>query len=285
MRDAALVPLLLAAMLALGAEEPKMGPKLEPPDALPPAPAGQAWRPVWHDEFDAEKLDDTKWEFLEGKWRAAACTRKAVSLDGKGHLVIRTFKEGEDYFTGVVRTRGKFEHTFGFYVARIQLQKQGGHWSAFWLWNVGTRDAPTLEGSPLRFEVDIMERPWTDDRIQHTLHWGPYPKGGKSLGEVARVAGVGQGWHTFAVLWTPDEFVFYVDGKETWRPRGVEVCQRPLYILLSDEAEFAGWAGDVRRAALPDEFLTDYVRVYDLVDAKTGQAVWKPKPLASAPGK
>jgi len=49
--------------------------------------------------------------------------------------------------------------------------------------------------------------------------------------------------------------------------------------LIGDEAQFKGWAGDVRKAALPDEFLTDYVRVYDLVDAKTGKAVMKPKPI------
>ena len=54
----------------------------------------------------------------------------------------------------------------------------------------------------------------------------------------------------------------------------------PLYLKLSDEAQFKGWAGDVRKAQLPDEFLVDYVRVYDLVDAKTGQPVMKPEPLA-----
>jgi hypothetical protein len=36
-------------------------------------------------------------------------------------------------------------------------------------------------------------------------------------------------------------------------------------MLLSDEV--GKWAGDINRAKLPDEFLVDYVRVYDLVDA------------------
>ena len=88
-----------------------------------------------------------------------------------------------------------------------------------------------------------------------------------------------KGWHTFSLLWTPDEYVFYVDGKETWRTTAGGVCQAPLYLKLSDEAAFQGWAGDVRKAKLPDEFLTDYVRVYDLVGAKTGKPVMKPKPL------
>ena len=44
------------------------------------------------------------------------------------------------------------------------------------------------------------------------------------------------------------------------------VCQVPLYIKLSDE--IGSWAGETRRAKLPDRFLIDYVRVYDVVDAK-----------------
>jgi len=38
-------------------------------------------------------------------------------------------------------------------------------------------------------------------------------------------------------------------------------------------------AGQAWKLVWHDEFLTDYVRVYDLVDAATGQPVWKPKPL------
>jgi hypothetical protein len=37
-------------------------------------------------------------------------------------------------------------------------------------------------------------------------------------------------------------------------------------MLLSDE--IGSWAGDITKAKLPDQFLVDYVRVYDVVDAK-----------------
>jgi hypothetical protein len=39
-----------------------------------------------------------------------------------------------------------------------------------------------------------------------------------------------------------------------------------LYIKLSDE--IGKWGGDVTKAKLPDHFMADYVRVYDLVDAE-----------------
>jgi hypothetical protein len=35
-------------------------------------------------------------------------------------------------------------------------------------------------------------------------------------------------------------------------------------MLLSDE--IGSWAGDIKDANLPDRFMVDYVRVYDLVE-------------------
>ena len=50
-------------------------------------------------------------------------------------------------------------------------------------------------------------------------------------GEKATVPGVMKGWHTFGLLWLPDEYVFYIDGKETWRSKAGGVCQVPQYLL------------------------------------------------------
>lgn len=237
----------------------------EPKDALPPAPQGKAWKLVWHDEFDGTKLDESKWETPpDGRRRDAWWMRKAVSLDGNGHLAISTLKEGDRFIDGCVRTRGKFEHAFGYYVARIQLQKQPGHWSAFWMYNAGV----TKVGNQGRdgTEIDIMEKPWLDERINYALHWDGYGKAHRSEGKVVKVPGVMEGFHTYALLWLRDQYVFYVDGKETWRTKAGGVCQVPLYLKLSDEV--GDWGGDVRKATLPDKFLVDYVRVYDLVETK-----------------
>jgi hypothetical protein len=45
-------------------------------------------------------------------------------------------------------------------------------------------------------------------------------------------------------------------------------------VKLTDEAQLKGWAGELAKAQLPDECLVDYVRVYDLVDQKTGKPVY-----------
>jgi hypothetical protein len=53
-------------------------------------------------------------------------------------------------------------------------------------------------------EIDIMEKPWLDDRVQHTFHWDGYGKAHKSEGKVVKVPGMMEGFHTFAIWWKPN---------------------------------------------------------------------------------
>jgi len=76
------------------------------------------------------------------------------------------------------------------------------------------------------------------------------------------VPGLHEGWHTVGVNWKPDEYVFYLDGKETWRTKAGGVSQVKTHILLTEE--IGTWAGYIGMANLPDKTLFDYVRVYDL---------------------
>jgi beta-glucanase (GH16 family) len=253
------LPAVALAALAVDVQQPAIW------DTLPPAPRAKAWQLVWQDEFGGTTLDRSKWVYRpDGKRRDGWWNRRAVTLDGRGHLVIETIKESDTYIDGCVTTQGKFEHAFGYYVARIQLQRQPGHWPAFWITGPGV--ASVGNGGRDGAEIDIMEKPWLDERVQHTFHWDGYGQDHKSEGKVARVPGVSEGFHVFGLWWSPDEYVFYVDGRETWRTEGGGVCQVPEYMLLSDEV--GPWGGDISQAKLPVRFLVDYVRVYDLVDRK-----------------
>jgi beta-glucanase (GH16 family) len=252
-----LLPLLILGLLALSARG------TEPDDPLPPAPHGKSLKLIWHDEFDGDRLDESKWEPRpDGKRKGGWWSARAISLDGDGHLVITTFMDGDRPTDGCVWTKGKFEHDFGYYVTRVKFQREPGHWSAFWMNGDGI--GKVGDGGRDGTEIDIMEKPWLDDRVQHTFHWDGYGNDHKSEGKVVKIPGVMDGWHTFGLLWLPDEYIFYVDGKETWRSKAGGVCQVPQYMLLSDE--IGPWAGDISKAKLPDQFMVDYVRVYDLVD-------------------
>jgi len=247
------LPLLVAALVCLAAA---VG-AAPAPEARPSADATL----VWHDEFDGTALDLSKWSYRGlGPRKGGVNVKEAVTLDGKGHLVITTTRADNQWQTGMIGTQGKFERAFGYWECRVRLQTQPGHWSAFWLQSprLGKSIGDTKTSGT---EIDIFEylSP-RGDRIQHTLHWDGYGKDHKSKGHVADVPGLSSGWHTVGLEWKPDEYGFYVDGKETWRTRE-GVSGTPQYIILS--LEVGKWAGKIADARLPDGVVFDYVRVYD----------------------
>jgi beta-glucanase (GH16 family) len=248
----------LASIVALAAPFIGAGASIEK-ERLPAAPAGQQWRLAWHDEFDGDRLDESKWNRL-GDWkrRDGYWVKEDAYLNGKGSLVLRTRKDGERFTCGAVNTRGKFEHAFGYYVARCKMPTQPGHWPAFWLMSQGVNTVGNdgRDGT----EIDIIEVPWRDGRLTSNLHWDGYGKDHKSAGTKFSRPEVVKGWHTFGLMWLPGEYVFYVDGKETWRSSAGGVSQAPEYIKLTEE--IGTWGGDIRKAELPDYFEVDYVRVY-----------------------
>jgi beta-glucanase (GH16 family) len=230
------------------------------------------------DEFDGPEIDDTLWRvadehedaFPESKWRRNYKAENVYIEDGA--LVIRVQREDVGFSTGSVATGyydevSRFEQAYGRFEARVQFPTQQGHWPAFWLWNT-TQGTPGDEGRN-GSEIDVFEKPWLIDRAQHALNWDGY---GEDRGIAhQKIEGMGLddgGWHTFRLDWYPDEYVFFVDGVETWRTDVDGVCQVPDYILITDEIGNFGvgpdeWGvGPIDDADLPDYFRIDYVRVW-----------------------
>lgn len=240
------------------------------PSRLPRAGAHQQWRLVWHDEFDGRALDETKWERIgDSPRRDGFWVKDDAYLDGKGCLILRTRKDGPRFTSGAVRTRGKFEHTYGFWEARCKFPKQPGHWPAFWLMPAkGLKDAEV--GGAAGAEIDIMEKAWLTEKINHAVHWDGYGAHHKSEAHQAEQPGLNEGFHTFGLWWSPEQYVFYVDGHETWRTNAGGASQAASYVKLTEE--IGTWAGDIAEASLPDYFVVDYVRVYDLAESGGGAA-------------
>jgi beta-glucanase (GH16 family) len=224
------------------------------------APQPPGYRLVWSDEFDGQSLDLRKWDYRDlGPRRDGVNVKDCVTLDGRGHLVLTTKRVGREYHTAMIGTEGRFETCYGYFECRVTMQTERGHWSAFWL------QSPTMGrhvGRPQESgtEIDIFEYLVSrGDRVQHTLHWDGYGKDHKSAEKIADVPGLSEGWHTLGLLWSPQEYVFSIDGSETWRTAEA-VSHRAEYLILS--LEVGKWAGDIAQAHLPDRFLVDYVRVY-----------------------
>ncbi|MBI9016746.1 MAG: glycoside hydrolase family 16 protein [Phycisphaerae bacterium] len=270
---------LLAFSITVWADTAKPAKKIEV--KIPKSPiAGAKWKLTFNDEFDGKVIDPNKWYVVHADrtcrdknfWH-----RDCAKLDGKGKLKMIT-RESPDkkgwHDTACLRTLGKFGQIFGYYEIRAKMHTQEGFWTAFWAMPVKGGISSTKNAGMDGTELDIFEKFSLDDRVQHTLHWDGYGKEHKSKGHVPKVPGVMKGYHDFGLLWTPDEYVFYIDGKETWRTSAGDVCQVPVYLKIS--AEKGTWGGDIAKATLPDEFVVDYVRVYQLYD-KDDKVAFKAK--------
>ena len=188
---------------------------------------------MWADEFDGTELDTSKWGYHGlGPRRDAINVKEGVTLKD-GFLYITTTKVGDEYHTAIIDTQGKYEPTFGYFETRVKFQDQLGHWSAFWL------NSPTISGvgdvRKYGTEIDIFEYLVKDkDTIHMNLHWDGYGDDHKTTGSKYTGEGISEGFHIIGLEWTPEEYVFYVDGKEVWRTSEA-VSHRGEYIPLSME--------------------------------------------------
>jgi beta-glucanase (GH16 family) len=213
------------------------------------APPGDGWELVFHDEFNGPSLNWDVWHCEQGHRRDAENDPEDSYLDGQGHCVLRVRKAGGRHHLGFIRTKKEFGQ--GYYECRCKLDVVPGYWSAFWLW--GHRSYGK-DGA----EVDIMEDPRRDDTVEHNLHSGQ-----GHVGKRISFTGSRTDWHRFGCTWDGEGFVFSVDGRETWRTDRIKVSA-PNWIYLTQEAQFRGWAGDIRQSddRLPAYWVVDYVRYY-----------------------
>ena len=75
--------------------------------------------------------------------------------------------------------------------------------------------------------------------------------------------GLGDGFHTVGLEWTPTRYTMFVDGKTTWTTDG-PISHTPEYVIFS--LEVGPWAKNIADANLPDDFLVDYIRIYQKPD-------------------
>lgn len=218
---------------------------------------------VWSDEFDGTNLDLTKWKYRgEGSARDyATVSRKAVALDGNGHLLLKVLKEDNgEYLIGHISSQNIFSQTYGYFECRAKMNRSIGPHIGFWLQS-SDMTAGTDAGE-YGAEIDIFEfHRLTPNIVHQTVHWGGYGADHKSITHKYTYEDVSNGeFHTFALKWTKSKYVYYVDGVQTWTTTQ-SISHHPEYIILS--TELTGWGGsDKSKWNFPDEAVFDYVRAY-----------------------
>ena len=224
--------------------------------------------------------NDVKW----ANWQPGVLRRDAINdpnaasiADGK--LTIKTWSEVDasghlQHHSGMIATKGIFEHAFGHYEARIDFNDSPGQWSAFWIYQDAIANNPSPMGAT-GVELDIMEHRALDaggndisGQGSSNTHWNGYDSG--HMGDYSQTGDLGldQGFHIYALDWTPDGYSFSIDGNETWNAPHTPVSNSDEYILLSSEVQDNYWAGHIPTAGYGSyddtqtSLVVDYVRVY-----------------------
>lgn len=279
---------------------------------------GGDWNLVFGDEFEGNELDHTIWAYNEGVRRAAvnSSDKKHVFVND-GKLTIRTSFEstpyGDTWTTGYISTCTDtkdgywthksddftgFSQTYGYFEISCIAPPTYGIWSAFWM----MPDPPALgmDGKEELFtgengiEIDVMESPHYYNKTEqnlnlHVLHGNNYDKTKTDKSPTYRVPNMYSEFHRYGVEWTEEEYIFYIDGKETWRSKhfykdpktgeeyNMGVSKVNEYILLTVEVageydaksktfstspkNWCGQPSDNDKSKAYD-FIIDYVRVY-----------------------
>ena len=197
-----------------------------------------------------------------------------AAMDGAGNLVITARKENPgnyncwygrcQYTSARINTAGKFTTTYGKVEARMKMPRGKGIWPAFWMLG---QDINSGNPWPNSGEIDIMEFLGHDlDTVYGTIH-GPGYSGAGGIGQAFNGPNFADGFHTFAIEWSPSGIAWSVDGNVYQRRTPADlggrqwVFDKPFFIILN-LAVGGEWPGyPDATTTFPQQFVIDYVRV------------------------
>jgi beta-glucanase (GH16 family) len=237
------------------------------------------------DDFDGPAgsgVDQSKWHLETGdnvnnhELEYYTSGTNNAALDGQGHLVITARKENPanyqcwygtcQYTSARMNTASTFTQAYGHFEARMKLPRGQGMWPAFWMLgnNIGT------VGWPNSGEIDIMENIGREPSTVHGTIHGPGYSGSGGIGAAYTLPNgqaFADGFHTFAIDWSPNTITWSVDGiaYETRTPADLGgntwVFDHPFFVIVN-LAVGGYWPGDPDSSTVfPQQLVVDYVHV------------------------
>ncbi|MET7001518.1 glycoside hydrolase family 16 protein [Chitinophaga defluvii] len=251
----------------------------------------KGWKLIWQEEFNYTGLPDTsKWGYEVGHVRNNEAqyytqARKENIQVGNGVLTIRGIKENypnaayragatywsqqdslAGYTSASINTDNKFTVTYGRIEVKAKLPQGGGIWPAIWMLGADRSNG----GWPMTGEIDIMEFIGKEpNNIYGTIHYAkPDGKSHTSSGNHIAVPDLHPGFHIYAIEWDEQKIDIFCDDSMYHR-FNIDAANRttdnpfrkPFYLLLN-LAIGGAWPGPIDDKLLPQEFVVDYVRVY-----------------------
>jgi beta-glucanase (GH16 family) len=249
----------------------------------PRKPDGSRWSCTFADDFDATKLDRSRWlphtNFVSGPGNGnRACYRDHpdnVSVArGTLRLTVRRLSApvtcarpnvSSEYVSGMVSTYRRFSQRYGLFEARFKVTatREPGLQEAFWMWPDDRQDIPVLW--PAAGEIDVVETySGNPDLAIPFLHYTFYDNGGPRPGvntawDCKAKRGV---FNTYTLEWSAERIEISVNGDSCLvNTSGNSAFQR-RYILALTQALGIGRNQYVGKAPIPATMTVDYVRVW-----------------------
>lgn len=180
---------------------------------------------------------------------------QTISLDSEsGDLVISSYKSDNHeceicgvesgVFTGGIETRKTednegFLQAFGYFEAVVKVPDAAGMWSAFWL--QGDDVGKIGNGGKDTTEIDIYEssfhqknRTETGNALHYDAYDAPWYRCVDHVTDVGYDLYDGE-YHKYALLWTPEHYVFYVDDNAVWTTDAGGVSRVKEFLRLTVE--------------------------------------------------
>ncbi|MDR1683218.1 MAG: glycoside hydrolase family 16 protein [Candidatus Symbiothrix sp.] len=235
---------------------------------------------VFHDEFNGNGLPDKAlWNYEEGyirngekQYYTVGRLENCYQKDGYLHLVIRNDSALIDgkirpITSASVHTKSKGRWLYGKIEVRAKLPSCLGTWPAIWM-----LPAVNHYGKwPKSGEIDIMEHVGYDpEKIHFTVHSEKYNHTKNTqLSRTINCLAATSDFHVYGLEWRKDRLVWYFDGEQQYSVEKTEDTKEAwpfdqAFYLILNSAFGGGWGGQkgVDLARLPQEYLIDYVRVY-----------------------
>jgi len=230
--------------------------------------------PVWRDEFNGTTIDPTLWNRRNAGLNTDLSyntSRDVNAFLSDGFLTIRGLKEeysGRHYTSAYLDTIGKFWQKYGRWEIRAKLPLpfgvSRGIWPAFWLRDQGSAG-----------ELDVLEAYGTpsdngntDNCAMFALHEATTGTGGRKGGSYCGFDY--EGWHTYAVEWTPEHMVWLVDGVARYTVNSTDIVWYETAFVQGVNIRLNLQIGSPYRGypdamtTFPADYVVDYVRVWSL---------------------
>jgi beta-glucanase (GH16 family) len=166
---------------------------------------------------------------------------------------IRSHINNYEYTSGLLTTHDAFSQTYGYFEMRADMPDNHGVWPAFWLLPADGSWPP---------ELDVVEMRGQDPNTVHVTAHSAETGSRTTVGSAVNVPDT-EGFHTYGLLWTEDELVWYFDDAEVFRADTPDDMHDPMYMLVNlAVGGVAGTPSD--KLAAPAEMQVDYIHAYQL---------------------